>query len=657
MHQQTMPLTTPSGDRREVTLFKVHTLVIGSGAAGLNAAVQLHANGIEDICIVTEGLDKGTSINTGSDKQTYYKLSMCGADLDSPRTMAQTYFDGGGMHGDLALVEAALSARAFMHLVNIGVPFPRDAYGQFVGYKTDHDPRQRATSVGPYTSRDMCRSLIAQVRQRRITVHENRVAVQLLTTPGVDKRCCGALVLNGDGDFEIYSAENVIFAVGGPGGLYATAVYPAVQTGAIGLALLAGAAAQNLTESQYGLASVKFRWNVSGTYMQVVPRFISTDADGCSNPREFLREYFNSAGTMNSMVFLKGYQWPFDPRKVIGGSSLIDILVYQETARKGRRVFLDYTRNPDEFSFEALSVEARMFLEKSGATLGTPIERLSVMNPAAVELYREHGIDISREPLEIAVCAQHNNGGLAANHWWESVNISHLFPIGEVNGSHGVYRPGGASLNSGQVGGFRAAEFIANRYSRWTIDDEVVSKLASDGICEMLEWFAKSSCSRRDWRSERREFQDRMSLAGAHIRSPETIARACTDSWTQWQRLNCDGVQFSDKTEWAEAIRTRYLCYAHAVYLDAIAFALASGVGSRGSSIALRADGARVHEKLDDEWRMIPENTGLRLMVLETRPNPGSGTQNLWVPCRPIPELNSWFETTWAQFRSGRIYD
>ena len=74
--------------------------------------------------------------------------------------MADTYFAGGSMHGDLALVEASLSARAFLNLVNLGVPFPRDAYGQFVGYKTDHDPRGRATSIGPYTSREMCRALI-----------------------------------------------------------------------------------------------------------------------------------------------------------------------------------------------------------------------------------------------------------------------------------------------------------------------------------------------------------------------------------------------------------------------------------------------------------------------------------------------------------------
>ena len=143
------------GEKSKAAFTKVHTLIIGSGAAGLNAAVQLHKKGITDILILTEGLNKGTSINTGSDKQTYYKLSMCGDDADAPRLMAENYFSGGSMHGDLALVEASLSAQAFLNLVGLGVKFPQDRFGQFVGYKTDHDPRKRATSVGPYTSRDM----------------------------------------------------------------------------------------------------------------------------------------------------------------------------------------------------------------------------------------------------------------------------------------------------------------------------------------------------------------------------------------------------------------------------------------------------------------------------------------------------------------------
>ena len=84
------------------------------------------------------------------------------------------------------------------------------------------------------------------------------------------------------------------------------------------------------------------------------------------------------------------------------------------------------------------------------------------MNQPAIDFYLAHGIDLAARPLEIAVCAQHNNGGLRGNLWWES-NVAGLFPVGEVNGTHGVRRPGGASLNAGQVGGLRAALCIAHR--------------------------------------------------------------------------------------------------------------------------------------------------------------------------------------------------
>ena len=150
----------------------------------------------------------GTSINTGSDKQSYYKLSLSGSEQDSPHSMAETYFENGSMHGDLALVESSLSARAFINLVNMGVPFPRDEFGQFVGYKTDHDPRQRATSIGPYTSREMCLKLIGQVRSLGIAIRENRYAVQLITLNEEPKRIAGLIALNDKGEFEAYLCEN-----------------------------------------------------------------------------------------------------------------------------------------------------------------------------------------------------------------------------------------------------------------------------------------------------------------------------------------------------------------------------------------------------------------------------------------------------------------
>lgn len=647
-----------NGLQQEVPIHRVHTLVVGSGAAGLNGAVQLKAAGVDDVLILTEGLAKGTSINTGSDKQTYYKLSLCGDSSDSPRELAETLFNGGGMHGDLALVEASVSPRAFLHLVNLGVPFPRDAYGQFIGYKTDHDPRQRATSIGPYTSREMCRALIERARLLGIPVSEGRHVVRLVTLEeGKTRRACGAIAVDDKGQIEAYLAENVVFAVGGPGGLYKTAVYPAVHTGAIGVALMAGATAQNLPESQYGLASIKHRWNVSGTFMQVVPRIISTASDGESDEREFLPDYFESLGEMNSNVFLKGYQWPFDSRKVLGGSSIIDILVYIETVLKGRRVFLDYRSNPDGFRFEDLSEEAREYLENSDALQATPIERLRKMNPGAIQIYLDHDIDINTEPLEIAVCAQHNNGGLAGNHWWESTNIKHLFPVGEVNGSHGVYRPGGSALNSGQVGAFRAAEFIANRYSEWTLSHEAALGVLQEELASVLGWLDRSTSAENDWRRERQELQTRMSRFGAHIRREDELVQAVREAWQQVERLETSGCAYSDAVDAIEALRTVQLGFAHAVYLEAVRFAVAAGTGSRGSAMVVAPSGEPVHPGLDDTWRIVAENTDFRRHVQETLIHGIGNVENRWADRRPLPDSDTWFETAWSRFRSGEIYD
>ena len=148
----------------------VNTLIIGSGAAGLSAALRLKQEGVDDILLLSEGLERGTSINTGSDKQTYYKLGIYGNEPDSPGLLAQTLYDGGSVHGDIALIEATLSVRCFMNLVNLGVPFPNDEFGQFIGYKTDHDPKRRATSCGPYTSKEMCLALIRAVKALGIKI-------------------------------------------------------------------------------------------------------------------------------------------------------------------------------------------------------------------------------------------------------------------------------------------------------------------------------------------------------------------------------------------------------------------------------------------------------------------------------------------------------
>ena len=145
-------------------ILAVNTCVVGSGAAGFNAADRLWQYGQHDILLVSEDLKGGTSRNTGSDKQTYYKLTLSSDTPDSVYEMAGTLYDGKCVDGDIALCEAALSVSSFLRLVELGVPFPVNRYGEYVGYKTDHDPRSRATSVGPYTSREMTEVLETLVR-------------------------------------------------------------------------------------------------------------------------------------------------------------------------------------------------------------------------------------------------------------------------------------------------------------------------------------------------------------------------------------------------------------------------------------------------------------------------------------------------------------
>ncbi len=364
-----------------VKYFSLNTLIIGSGAASLNSAVTLDSLGQKDIIIATTKWGAGTSNNAGSDKQTYYKLSLCGSEPDSVRAMAKDLFNGRCMHGDIALCEAQGSVQAFMKLVDLGVPFPHDKYGSWAGYRTDNDPRARATSAGPYTSKMMFTSLSEEVRKRKIKVLDNHQVVELLTDKEKTK-VIGALAIdtraeNPRNAFVLFNSVNIILGTGGPGDIYEDSVYPLSQTGSPGMAFRAGATGQNLTESQFGIASLKFRWNLSGSYQQVIPRYFSTDIHG-NDEKEFLNEYFPDYKSLTKAIFMKGYQWPFDSAKLSGfGSSMIDLLIWKEKSERGRRVYIDFRKNvswngKEKFLPEELDADVRHYLVSSDSMQGYP---------------------------------------------------------------------------------------------------------------------------------------------------------------------------------------------------------------------------------------------------------------------------------------------
>ncbi len=625
-------------------IIRLNTAVVGSGAAGLNAAVRLKQFGIADVAVITEGFNMGTSRNTGSDKQTYYKMGIGGEIPDSPHGMAQDLFAGGCVDGDNALVEAAMSLRSFMHLCEIGLPFPTNRYGEYVGYKTDHDPCARATSVGPLTSKLMTEALAAEAEEREVTIYDRHLVVSLVKN---GEEIAGLVTLNLDTkEFVLFSCKNVVYATGGPAGMYADSVYPPSQTGASGVLFEAGVKGQNLTEWQYGLASLAPRWNVSGTYMQVLPTFVSVDKDG--GEHDFLGEYFGDESKCLSMIFLKGYQWPFDSRKVLDGSSVIDLLVWRECVMYGRRVYLDFRVNPygHEVNFAALEDDARIYLENAHATFGTPIDRLLHMNPLAVDFYASKGVDLRTERLEIALSAQHSNGGVAVDAYWQS-SVTGLFAVGEVAGTHGIYRPGGSALNAGQVGSLRAADHISCHRTGEAPTEEVFLSLAAP-VVEKLEEIKRCLLANADNVGKQITAARRlMSDAASAIRNKEAIAEALEITKGKVASF-CTEVGVGETGNLGNAFRLRDTLISQVVYLSAMQD-YAEKYTTRGSSLYYDANG-QLREGLDECFRFTPDDGAGVGTVQEVVYTP-DGCEVSYRPVRPIPAADTFFENVWREYR------
>ena len=621
-------------------LLKYDTVVIGSGAAAFNAADWLYDLGRREIALVTEGLCMGTSRNTGSDKQTYYKLSVGSDGSDSVRDMAQTLFDGGGVDGRIALAEAANSLRCFYKLANLGVDFPTDEYGLFTGYKTDHDPRQRATSAGPLTSRYMTEALEASVKRKKIPILDQLLAFRIYEE---DKKIRGVICLNkaklSEDQLElvILGANHVIWCTGGPSACYENVVYPAGHTGMSGALLDAGVRAVNLQEWQYGLASVKFRWNVSGTYQQVLPRYVSVDENGVE--REFLTDYMSEAEALN-LVFLKGYQWPFDAEKK-DGSSRIDLCVYEETSVKGRKVFLDFRHNPAELEngFDILSEEAYLYLKNSGALFGTPFQRLKRMNPLAIQLYKDHQIDLGEEMLQVSLCAQHHNGGIQVDDNWET-SVKGLFAAGEAAGTFGVHRPGGSALNSTQAGSMRAAQHISFT-SEETLPDTSLWKIQPGELAARIGGTLLSMIGEENTAlAVRTELQSAMSRTAAQVRDLKGMA--LLREKTEKYRLHFkESVQSDGLRTLPILIKTYDMIVTQSAVLEAMEQS-AKIFGSRGSCLVKDGQGAYLPEK--------PQEQNLRLVTWKEEEDFLSLAEEVL----PIPQGNDWFETVWEEHRRLR---
>lgn len=583
-----------------IPVYAASTVVVGSGAAGLRAAVELKRRGV-DVAVLTQSAWGGSSACSGSDKQTLHTANSADQG-DNYRRMAAALRAGGAMDEDIAYVEAVGSGRAMASLQFLGLPLPQDQLGGTLRYQTDHDEVGRATSCGPRTSRLMVKMLAQEAIHLAVPIFNQMTVLRVIrdhqggilgllaarTRDRTDTNPLGVV---------FFQTPVIVLAAGGPGELYRDSVFPNGCFGALGLALEAGLELVNLTESQFGIGTRRegFPWNLSGTYMQVIPHIYSVDAAG--NEHHFLADYYRTTQELATNIFRKGYQWPFHATRMMDfGSSLIDLAIFRE-AEQGRQVLMDFNRNilpiPGDlpFQLDRLDEEAKAYLHRAGAVQTLPIDRLRHMNPLAIELYRRYKIDIAVQPLTFTVNNQHMNGGIAVDHWGRS-NVSGLYAVGEVAGTHGVTRPGGAALNAGQVFGTRVAEHIAACPRVIQADAPTITQAVQAAMQAMRQ--VAQPDSPLTLHEIRQEVQARMSEKAGILCTPDEVAEALAQARALNEKIRKYGIRLERPAEWPRLVQWQQMALVSEAVLTALNFYIMQGGGSRGARAILDPAGTCV---------------------------------------------------------------
>ena len=646
-----------------VPVYRCETLVLGSGAAGMRATVELKRRGI-DVLVASTGLFAGTSACSGSDKQTLYTAS---TDYkgDNFIKYAEGLCSGGAMDFSTAYIEAVGSIDAIGGLQFMGLPLPHDDYGAILRYQTDHDEAGRATSCGPRTSKLMVKVLFEEALTLGVRILPSCSGIRIVKEAHDDgERVVGVIALHREESRNEYGlifiqCEDLVIATGGPGELYRDSVYPHHCHGGLGIALEAGVELCNLTESQFGIGTprTKFPWNLSGTYVQVMPRVYSVGENG--EEIHFLKRYYRTTREMVSNTFRKGYQWPFHSTRMLDyKSSLFDLAVFLER-QAGRKVYLDFLRNPEPvnenetFSLDDLDPDVRTYLENNEALFDLPIDRLRRMNPLAIELYKMHGTDLTKEPLEFAMNNQHMNGGILINDWGQT-SLDGCYAIGEAAGSHGVTRPGGAALNSGQVFGKRVAVAIKRSRIHKTethFDTESATQEIQGALAEAESYTSRESGLAP--KEVKTEIQARMSDYAGIICSGPAVKTALKAARELRHKVESEGFKVSSASLVGQAFRWKHMAYVSEAVLSALDHYIENGGGSRGARAICADDGTQCPEAYVEDlsrFRFIEERAEDKQEKLVVSFN-GKDFKISTLPIDASPKVSrEFFEKGWGSY-------
>ena len=399
-----------------------NVLVIGSGGAGLRAAIEAKQSGVE-VTVIGKRLkeDVHTVLAAGGINASFGNI-----DRDDcwQQHFADTMIEGYGL-SEPKMVE--LMAKEAPELVteidNWGANFAKLDNGKidqrFFGAHT----YRRTCYSGDYTGRSILMSLINKSKELNIPVYDSQYVTELLIK---DNICFGAMTFNiQNGERTIFLADSVILAAGGHTRIWRKSSSRRNENTGDGfyLALKAGCSLTDMELVQFHPTGMVIPEAIAGTLVT-----------------EAVRGEGGYLLNKNGERFMKNYdsdRMELSTRDRVAMANYKEIIEGRGTANGG--VFLDISHKSKEFIIKKLPRMYRQFLD-------------TLM------------IDISKSPMEVSPTAHYSMGGVIVEPFEHTTAIEGLYAAGEVTGGlHGANRLGGNSLAEILIFGKRAGYAAAQR--------------------------------------------------------------------------------------------------------------------------------------------------------------------------------------------------
>ncbi len=386
-------------------------LVIGSGIAGLRAALEI-AQGGARVAIPT----KDAPTDSSSDRAQGGLAAVLSDDDEVSLHYDDTLVAGDGLchEGAVRVLVEEGPARA-LELIEWGARFDRVEGGALaLAREGAHSRRRILRAQGDSTGREIVRTLVARAqRESRIVLMPRLFSADLVLAGG---RCAGLLALDEtSGEPLVLSAPAVVLATGGAGQVYRDTTNPPQATGdGIAMAYRAGAEVMDLEFVQF---------HPTALMLEKAPRFLLSEAMRGEGGR-----LVNAAG--------ERFMPAIDPRGELAPRDIVTRGIVSEMRRGGAAcVWLDMT------GLEPAFVRARF--------------------PTIAATCAAFGLDIARDRIPVAPCAHYLMGGVKTDLWGRT-SIPGVYAAGEVacTGVHGANRLASNSLLDGLVFGARAGKAV-----------------------------------------------------------------------------------------------------------------------------------------------------------------------------------------------------